>query len=97
MECLYFYLGLGRTAPDPTCDKTLKDGVVVPLGSGQPSDVKSSALLYNEYLFLFNAAKLERYSLNVLILASIILAGSRHLCLNSPHEKSTKIKVNVYS
>ncbi|EDL94827.1 poly (ADP-ribose) polymerase family, member 1 [Rattus norvegicus] len=41
--------GLGKTAPDPSASITL-DGVEVPLGTGIPSGVNDTCLLYNEYI-----------------------------------------------
>ncbi|XP_074078925.1 poly [ADP-ribose] polymerase 1 isoform X2 [Macrotis lagotis] len=41
--------GLGKTAPDPTASVTL-DGVEIPLGTGIPSGVNDTCLLYNEYI-----------------------------------------------
>ncbi|XP_072459353.1 poly [ADP-ribose] polymerase 1 [Notamacropus eugenii] len=41
--------GLGKTAPDPTASVTL-DGVEIPLGTGVPSGVSDTCLLYNEYI-----------------------------------------------
>ncbi|ESO94891.1 hypothetical protein LOTGIDRAFT_147482, partial [Lottia gigantea] len=46
-------LGAGQVAPDPTCNKTLSDGVVVPVGKGVDTKVRNSAgytLNYNEYI-----------------------------------------------
>jgi len=42
--------GLGRTAPDPSQDLTLKDGTIVPLGNGVESGAKDTSLLYNEFI-----------------------------------------------
>uniref|UniRef100_G1KFB0 Poly [ADP-ribose] polymerase n=1 Tax=Anolis carolinensis TaxID=28377 RepID=G1KFB0_ANOCA len=41
--------GLGKTAPDPSATVSL-NGVDVPLGSGIPSGVSNTCLLYNEYI-----------------------------------------------
>ncbi|XP_053163184.1 poly [ADP-ribose] polymerase 1 [Hemicordylus capensis] len=41
--------GLGKTAPDPSATISL-DGVDVPLGTGIPSGVSNTCLLYNEYI-----------------------------------------------
>lgn len=50
--------GLGKTGPDPDGNKVLKDGTVVPMGVGKSTDVKSSSLLYNEYI-VYDVAQLE--------------------------------------
>ena len=42
--------GLGRTHPDPKDNKTLDDGLVVPMGKGVASGVKNTSLLYNEFI-----------------------------------------------
>lgn len=47
----FLYLGLGGTGPDPSEAKVLPDGVTVPLGKSQKTEVHGSSLLYNEYLF----------------------------------------------
>lgn len=44
------FAGLGKTTPDPSASITL-DGVEVPLGTGIPSGVNDTCLLYNEYPF----------------------------------------------
>uniref|UniRef100_A0A8D0RK66 Poly [ADP-ribose] polymerase n=1 Tax=Sus scrofa TaxID=9823 RepID=A0A8D0RK66_PIG len=41
--------GLGKTTPDPAASITM-DGVEVPLGTGIPSGVNDTCLLYNEYI-----------------------------------------------
>ncbi|XP_012586323.1 PREDICTED: poly [ADP-ribose] polymerase 1 [Condylura cristata] len=41
--------GLGKTTPDPSASVTM-DGVEVPLGTGIPSGVNDTCLLYNEYI-----------------------------------------------
>uniref|UniRef100_A0ABI7WKT4 Poly [ADP-ribose] polymerase n=1 Tax=Felis catus TaxID=9685 RepID=A0ABI7WKT4_FELCA len=41
--------GLGKTTPDPSASITM-DGVEVPLGTGIPSGVNDTCLLYNEYI-----------------------------------------------
>ncbi|XP_006897812.1 PREDICTED: poly [ADP-ribose] polymerase 1 [Elephantulus edwardii] len=41
--------GLGKTTPDPAATINL-DGVEVPLGTGVPSGVNDTCLLYNEYI-----------------------------------------------
>lgn len=41
--------GLGKTTPDPAASITM-DGVEVPLGTGVPSGVNDTCLLYNEYI-----------------------------------------------
>lgn len=41
--------GLGKTTPDPSASITL-EGVEVPLGTGIPSGVNDTCLLYNEYI-----------------------------------------------
>ena len=41
--------GLGKTEPEPGSSKEL-DGATVPLGKGVKSEVKDTALLYNEYI-----------------------------------------------
>lgn len=46
--CAIFFLGLGRTAPDPNATVTL-DGVQVPLGKGVNTNIDDTSLLYNEY------------------------------------------------
>lgn len=59
--CYFFFLGLGRTAPDPNATVTL-DGVQVPLGNGVNTNIDDTSLLYNEYplnkpiysVFLYN-------------------------------------------
>lgn len=43
-----FFLGLGRTAPDPSATVTL-EGVQVPLGKGVNTNIDDTSLLYNEY------------------------------------------------
>lgn len=45
---LFFFAGLGRTAPDPGDTVTL-DGVQVPLGKGVHTNIDDTSLLYNEY------------------------------------------------
>lgn len=42
--------GIGRTCPDPKETVKLEDGVEVPLGKGVSASVKSTSLLYNEYI-----------------------------------------------
>merc|ERR1712228_686323 len=42
--------GVGRTSPDPSLEKKLPDGVVVPLGSGVETKDLQTSLLYNEYI-----------------------------------------------
>nr|XP_045597735.1 poly [ADP-ribose] polymerase 1-like isoform X1 [Procambarus clarkii] len=42
--------GVGKTCPDPSGARILKDGVEVPLGKGIPSGAKDTTLLYNEYI-----------------------------------------------
>ena len=42
---------MGGTAPDPTLDRTLPNGCIVPLGHGKKTGVANSSLLYNEYPF----------------------------------------------
>ena len=42
--------GMGRTAPDPSMEKKLSDGVVVPMGNGVEDENLDSSLLYNEYI-----------------------------------------------
>lgn len=46
----FCFAGLGKTTPDPSASITL-DGVEVPLGTGVPSGVNDTCLLYNEYPF----------------------------------------------
>lgn len=46
----FHFAGLGKTTPDPSASITL-DGVEVPLGTGVPSGVNDTCLLYNEYPF----------------------------------------------
>lgn len=41
--------GLGKTTPDPSASISM-DGVEVPLGTGIPSGVNDTCLLYNEYI-----------------------------------------------
>lgn len=42
--------GMGQTEPDPSQNKVLDDGVIVPLGKPVQKSEKTS-LLYNEYPF----------------------------------------------
>ena len=42
--------GVGKTSPDPSLEKTLPDGVTVPLGTGIESNDIETSLLYNEYI-----------------------------------------------
>jgi len=42
--------GLGATSPDPSGDKVLPDGVVVPMGAGKKDTKMKTTLLYNEYI-----------------------------------------------
>lgn len=46
------FVGLGRTAPDPSGDHVQPDGLIVPKGKGANSDVENTSLLYNEYPFI---------------------------------------------
>lgn len=50
----FFLTGLGKTTPDPSASITL-EGVEVPLGTGVPSGVNDTCLLYNEYPFMVRA------------------------------------------
>ncbi|XP_047446376.1 poly [ADP-ribose] polymerase 2 isoform X2 [Mugil cephalus] len=59
--------GLGRTGPDPKNSVTL-DGVVVPMGPGEPRDVGRTngySLLYNEYIVYDPAQVRMRYLLRI--------------------------------
>ena len=42
--------GIGKTGPDPSMEKKLSDGVVVPIGNGVEDKDLDSTLLYNEYI-----------------------------------------------
>lgn len=42
--------GVGKTSPDPSLEKTLPDGVKVPIGTGIQSNDLNTSLLYNEYI-----------------------------------------------
>ncbi|KAM8817182.1 poly [ADP-ribose] polymerase 1 [Rhynchonycteris naso] len=56
--------GLGKTTPDPSASITL-DGVEVPLGSGVPSGVNDTCLLYNEYIVYDTAQVNLKYLLKL--------------------------------
>ena len=45
--------GVGRTCPDPTENKVLESGLIVPAGRGVPAPVTHTSLLYNEYPCIF--------------------------------------------
>lgn len=52
VQLMFFpFLGLGKTAPDPTATTTL-GGVEVPLGNGISTGINDTCLLYNEYPLL---------------------------------------------
>ncbi|TPP65403.1 Poly [ADP-ribose] polymerase [Fasciola gigantica] len=57
--------GLGSTQPDPSTYYTSPDGVIYPIGKPQPSNVKSTALLYNEYIVYDMAQVLQKYLVRV--------------------------------
>ncbi|CAG0890958.1 unnamed protein product, partial [Darwinula stevensoni] len=42
--------GIGRTHPDPSQNKVLSDGTIVPLGKGVSSGIDDTSLLYNEFI-----------------------------------------------
>ena len=48
MQYLYF-IGLGRTAPNPSGKQILDNGVIVPKGTGSNTNTNATSLLYNEY------------------------------------------------
>ncbi|XP_066237502.1 poly [ADP-ribose] polymerase 1 [Saccopteryx leptura] len=56
--------GLGKTTPDPSASITL-DGVEVPLGTGIPSGVNDTCLLYNEYIVYDTAQVNLKYLLKL--------------------------------
>ena len=51
--------GVGRTCPDPTENKVLENGLIVPAGRGVPAPVTHTSLLYNEYPHLLWVLKGE--------------------------------------
>lgn len=63
------FLGLGKTAPDPTATTTL-GGVEVPLGNGISTGINDTCLLYNEYPLLLcwpHAVLVTEFSLTSLM------------------------------
>lgn len=61
------FLGLGKTAPDPTATTTL-DGVEVPLGNGISTGINDTCLLYNEYPLLSHCCALSVVDFSRLLL-----------------------------
>ncbi|KAA0183932.1 Poly [ADP-ribose] polymerase [Fasciolopsis buskii] len=57
--------GVGSTQPDPSTYYTSPDGVVYPIGKPKPSNVKSTALLYNEYIVYDVAQVKQKYLVRV--------------------------------
>ncbi|CAB3243872.1 unnamed protein product [Arctia plantaginis] len=56
--------GMGTTQPDPAQNRTLEDGLIVPLGKPVPHNVNSS-LLYNEFIVYDIAQVNVKYLLQV--------------------------------
>lgn len=48
MSLIWYFIGLGRTAPDPKATLSY-NGVDVPLGKGINTNIDDTSLLYNEY------------------------------------------------
>eukprot|EP00117_Sycon_ciliatum_P025830 scpid32102/ scgid21352/ Poly [ADP-ribose] polymerase 1; NAD(+) ADP-ribosyltransferase 1; Poly[ADP-ribose] synthase 1 len=57
--------GIGRTAPDPSGDKTLDNGCVVPMGKGANVYKGQTSLLYNEFI-VYDVSQIQmKYLLKV--------------------------------
>lgn len=54
--------GVGRTAPSPANEVKMEDGVVIPMGPGEPTAL-SCTLLYNEFIVYDVAQVRIRYLL----------------------------------
>ena len=56
-------MGMGRTGPNPDNKVILPDGVVIPMGPGEPTNRPGCTLLYNEYI-VYDVAQIKiRYLL----------------------------------
>jgi poly [ADP-ribose] polymerase len=72
MDTFLLYIGkdstkaLGHLIPDPKADKTLEDGVVVPLGKQKDAGLKNySSMLHNEYIVYHTDQVCNRFLLKV--------------------------------